>query len=113
MRPVILASPLSLLCGVALAGTFQQPLSTRSYDRGAVVLEADGSERVRVRVTDAGGKLVDLIDVTVPVSGAITDSHGNVLAASVPAAIGTTRTSHLAAIDSAIDGAAAAGKFAR
>ncbi len=94
-------------------GNFTQPSGNRTYERGHIALNVDGTMRVGVHVTNDAGKTVDNFEVRVPVSGAITDQDGNQLAASVPVGISSARTSLLSAIDAAIDSAAASGKFAR
>ena len=94
-------------------GMFSQPTGNRTYTRGDIALRADGSMMVPLVVANDAGKTVDRFQVIVPVAGAVVDQDGNQLAASVPAGISNARTSLLNAIDTAIDNAAAAGKFAR
>lgn len=102
------------LHAVALGGTFQQGTATRTYERRHVRFDpASSSFEAQVAVLTAGGRLIDTFIVRVPASGAIVDDDGNQIAASVPAGLNTARTSFLTALDSAIDNAAAAGKFAR
>lgn len=94
-------------------GTFASPGFTRTYDRGAMRIDLDGTTHVHVEIKNEAGSVVDRFEVRIPVAGAITDQGGNQLAASVPVGIANARASLLSAIDSAIDNAAAAGKFAR
>jgi hypothetical protein len=113
--PIFVALCIALgLHAVALAGTFQQGTATRTYERRSIRIDGGGTSfSVDIAVLNAGGRLIDNFEVRVPASGAIVDSDGNQLAASVPAGIASARASFLSAIDSAIDSAAAAGKFAR
>lgn len=93
-------------------GTFQEN-ATRTYTRGPLRLLADGRMAVDVLITNDAGKLIGAFEVRIPVAGPILDQDGQQLSASVPVGISNTRTSLISAIDSAIDNAAAAGKFAR
>ena len=113
MRPFIAIAVLLHLGALAMAGTFTQSSAVRTYTRSAIRLAPDGSGIVSLVVTNAAGRTIDHFDVLVPVSGAIVDSDGNQLAASVPAGVSSARTSYLTAIDAAIDAAATAGKFVR
>ena len=94
-------------------GTFQQPSANRNYARGDVQIDDTGRMRMQLLITNDAGKKLDSIEIYFPISGPITDSAGNQLSASVPAAIANARNSLGTAIDNAIDSAAAAGKFVR
>jgi hypothetical protein len=94
-------------------GNFTQPSANRIYARDHVHVSPDGVLRVRLVITNDAGTPVDDLYVIVPVSGPIMDHRGNQLAASVPAGLNSARNSFLAALDAAIDSAAAAGRFAR
>lgn len=94
-------------------GSFTQGSASRTYDRGIVHIGAGGVAQVEITIRNAAGRPVDQFTLTLPMSGAIVDSDGTQIAAGVPAAIANARNSFLAALDAAIDNAAAAGKFTR
>jgi hypothetical protein len=95
-------------------GEFVQGSATRTYERRAIRIDGGGTSfTVEVAVLNAAGRVVDRFEVRVPASGVILDEDGNQIAASVPGAVNTARTSFLNAIDAAIDSAAAANKFVR
>jgi hypothetical protein len=94
-------------------GTFNQASATRTYDRGIVRVNPDGSMAVQVIIKDASGQPVDNFLLHLPVAGPITNDVGGTVAANTPNAVKTARTAFTDAIDAAIDNAAAAGKFAR
>jgi hypothetical protein len=112
--PIFIALCIAIgLHTVALAGTFQQGTATRTYTRAQTFIASGGAMSLQIEITNAAGRHIDSFTVVVPTSGPIVDSDGNQLAASVPAGLNNARASFLAALDSAIDSAAAAGKFAR
>jgi hypothetical protein len=94
-------------------GDFTQPSAPRTFERTHIRVGVNGAMEVGIAIKNAAGRVIDRFELTLPLSGAVTDNEGNQISANVPGAIGTARTALLTAIDNAIENAAAAGKFNR
>ncbi len=87
------------------------PGGSLTVARGQVTVNADGSATIALSYANAGGNTVSIRALTVPVSGAVTDQFGNVVSATVPAALATAISTFAAQLDSMVAAAATGGKL--
>jgi hypothetical protein len=94
-------------------GSFTNPSVTRTYTLVSQSLNANYCT-VQLAILDANGVQLEVRNIQIPIAGgAIADGLGNTIAATVPTALANAINSFMTSLQSAIDTAAASGKFNR